>query len=178
MGKSGVYILLVELARERRIRVGRLGVIPFKKGYYAYVGSGKMGLKKRIERHLRNDKRVHWHIDYLLAFGKVVEAIAVETNESLECKLAQEVSSQFEPIRGFGSSDCKCPSHLFYCPSGDKVGQVVRRTINTGSCASYTRSTPDAPITSTRNSVAHGRATLHNVVRGLAKVLPSDPRVR
>jgi hypothetical protein len=31
-----------------------------------YTGSAKRGLDARIERHIRHDKALHWHIDYLL----------------------------------------------------------------------------------------------------------------
>lgn len=123
---SGIYVLLVELAEDRKIRVGRLGGVPFKRGYYAYVGSGKTGLEKRIERHLRKEKRIRWHMDYLLRSARVVDVVAVETEKNLECKLAQELSNELEGIKGFGSSDCSCPSHLFYSPSLAKLRHVLR----------------------------------------------------
>ncbi len=126
---SGIYVLLLHVAADRRIRVGRLGVVPFRKGYYAYVGSGKRGLNKRIERHLRRDKRVRWHIDYLLEFSEVVEVMAVETKKDLECKIAAELSKRFQPIKRFGSSDCKCPSHLFYSPSSGGLKKAVARSL-------------------------------------------------
>lgn len=125
MENSGVYLLLIELLDAREIEVGRLGRIEFKIGYYVYVGSGRRGLKKRIERHLRKGKRIHWHIDYLLKFSRVIEAIPIETEKSLECKLAGELGKKLQPIRGFGSSDCKCPSHLFYSPSLNRLRDTI-----------------------------------------------------
>lgn len=125
MEDSGVYLLLMKLSKDRKLKVGRLGRIPFKKGYYVYVGSGRRGLKKRIERHLRKAKRTHWHIDYLLKFSRVIEAIPIETDRSLECKLAGELGKKLQPIRGFGSSDCKCPSHLFYSSSLNKLRDTI-----------------------------------------------------
>lgn len=42
----------------KRIRIGKLGVLLFGKGFYAYFGSmfGPGGLKSRIRRHLRKKK--------------------------------------------------------------------------------------------------------------------------
>lgn len=125
MENSGVYLLLIELLDDREIEVGRLGKIEFKTGYYVYVGSGRRGLTKRIERHLRKAKRIHWHIDYLLRFSRVIEAIPIETGKSLECELAGELSEKLQPIRRFGSSDCKCPSHLFYSPSLNRLRDTI-----------------------------------------------------
>ena len=62
----GTYVLLIELATAATIQVGRLGMLAFAKGYYAYVGSALGGLEQRIDRHLRTEKKLFWHIDYLL----------------------------------------------------------------------------------------------------------------
>lgn len=69
--RKGTYALIVELKEEEEIEVGRLGVLSFKRGYYAYIGSAMGGLDGRIGRHLRKDKNKHWHIDYLLEKGAV-----------------------------------------------------------------------------------------------------------
>jgi Uri superfamily endonuclease len=36
------------------------------------------------------------------------------TNERLECQLAKGLGYAFHNYPGFGSSDCRCPSHLFF----------------------------------------------------------------
>ena len=59
------YLLQIEAGRNFKTRVGKLGSLYFKKGYYLYVGSAKRGLEARIKRHLRKDKKIFWHIDYL-----------------------------------------------------------------------------------------------------------------
>ena len=110
----GIYCLLVALPRPCRISVGALGMIEFARGFYAYVGSAMGGLRGRIDRHLRREKCVRWHIDYLLEKGRVQEVIYAPTDERLECRLAQGLEHVFRSIPGFGSSDCRCPSHLFY----------------------------------------------------------------
>jgi hypothetical protein len=55
---GGTYVLLLRNSRMKRIRIGKLGVLLFGKGFYAYFGSmfGPGGLKSRIRRHLRKKK--------------------------------------------------------------------------------------------------------------------------
>jgi Uri superfamily endonuclease len=111
---AGSYCLLIELPRPCRISVGALGVIEFNNGFYAYVGSAMGGLQGRINRHLRRVKRVRWHIDYFLENGMVQGVLYAPTDERLECRLAQRLEQVCFSIPEFGSSDCRCPSHLFY----------------------------------------------------------------
>ncbi|MFP4052091.1 MAG: GIY-YIG nuclease family protein, partial [Thermoplasmata archaeon] len=63
---KGIYTLVIELKEDKVIEVGAIGNIDFDKGYYVYVGSAQNGLEARIERHLSDEKKIHWHIDYLL----------------------------------------------------------------------------------------------------------------
>ena len=56
----GSYILLIKLTEEKEIAVGGWQSIPFRDGYYAYVGSAMGGLQARIKRHLKRDKKLHW----------------------------------------------------------------------------------------------------------------------
>jgi Uri superfamily endonuclease len=114
--KKGVYVLAVEAHGE--IEVGRLGHQRFD-GLYLYVGSalGPGGLK-RIERHLAvaqgRNLTGRWHVDYLLGLGVVRGVYTLKTTERLECALAQELGKHLEPaVSGFGSSDCRCKTHLF-----------------------------------------------------------------
>jgi len=53
----GAYILFIFLAKKQNIRVGALGKIAFSPGWYAYVGSAMGGLRARIYRHLKQDKK-------------------------------------------------------------------------------------------------------------------------
>jgi Uri superfamily endonuclease len=50
---KGSYILLLELTKSQNITVGRLGILLFLKGVYAYVGSALNGIEARVKRHLR-----------------------------------------------------------------------------------------------------------------------------
>jgi Uri superfamily endonuclease len=101
------------------ISVGALGKLIFEKGRYVYVGSGLNGLKARVRRHLNTCRGVnmvcHWHIDYLLR-EKSVNIISIYiqiTDKRIECIVANETLKNGRAIEGFGSSDCKCLSHLF-----------------------------------------------------------------
>ncbi|WP_423792318.1 DUF123 domain-containing protein [Methanocaldococcus indicus] len=112
--EKGTYILKIKLKNGRKIKFGNNEEF-FKKGYYFYVGSAfgnSINLKNRIGRHLRDDKKLHWHIDYLLKYGKIEEIYI--TNKKVECEVAQELRDILIPIKKFGCSDCSCISHLFY----------------------------------------------------------------
>jgi Uri superfamily endonuclease len=113
---KGSYVLLIDLPEGQEIAAGKLRTIDFPAGCYAYVGSAMGGMKSRLERHLRRDKKLHWHIDYLLQKASVSNVIICESETRTECTIAQTIRSKFETIKGFGSSDCKCPGHLFYSP--------------------------------------------------------------
>ena len=111
---KGSYVLIIELADEQPIAVGSLGSVNFSSGYYAYVGSALSGIIPRLERHLRKEKKIHWHIDYLLQRAAITNIISCETEDRIECAVAQAIGWRFHPIPGFGCSDCNCYSHLFY----------------------------------------------------------------
>ncbi len=116
---KGVYLLLIKLPEAQTITVGSLGTMQFASGYYAYVGSALGGFKSRLNRHLRKDKTPKWHVDYLLQKASLESIIICETEERVECAIAQALRGDFESIPRFGSSDCKCPSHLFFA-AGEK----------------------------------------------------------
>ena len=122
---SGSYVLIISLDHPRRIEVGALGEIDFPAGAWAYVGSAMAGLDARIARHLRDDKRLHWHVDYLLRHAEVAEVVRVESDERLECRIAAGLAERLAVVRGFGSSDCACAGHLFGPASIDAVREVV-----------------------------------------------------
>ncbi len=86
-----------------------------KKGYYIYVGSSMNSLQSRINRHLRKSKKFRWHIDYLIPHLKNMKAIPIRSSERLECSIAKDIEKiSLLPLEKFGSTDCKCRSHLFY----------------------------------------------------------------
>ncbi len=116
---KGSYVLLLRLSEEAEIVVGRLGLFRFAPGLYAYCGSGLAGVDARVARHKRRDKKLHWHIDYLLQRVDLVGVWVFRSEQRLECRLASVLASLPDasiPVPGFGSSDCHCPSHLITLP--------------------------------------------------------------
>ncbi len=114
----GTYLLLLRLEEDREVIIGRLRSLFFPRGHYLYVGSarGAGGLAARLGRHRRGTKHPRWHIDHLRCHANIIEIWAVESEERLECLWSQQLA-QLSPARsipGFGSSDCRCPSHLFH----------------------------------------------------------------
>ncbi len=107
--------MFISVKRDIFIKVGALGKIKFTPGVYVYIGSAQKGIKKRVARHLRKEKRKFWHIDYLLEQKDnfVEEIFYQKAPKKKECRIARALSKLGEPIRGFGCSDCSCVSHLF-----------------------------------------------------------------
>jgi Uri superfamily endonuclease len=98
------------------LTVGKQGKLAFKRGYYAYVGSAQNNLEKRIQRHLKKQKTLFWHIDYLLESqdSNVIKVFYKEAGKSEECSIAERLKFEGDAVSGFGSSDCHCSSHLFH----------------------------------------------------------------
>lgn len=113
----GAYQLLLRLDEPRTIRIGRLGTFGFAAGHYVYTGSAMGGLEARLARHLSSAKRFHWHIDYLLEQSSIMRYASRESSSRLECSLNAvmlAMDGAGVPVKGFGSSDCGCVSHLVY----------------------------------------------------------------
>ena len=123
--KKGSYILLIALQDDCSFQVGKIGILDFKAGYYVYAGSALNNLEKRIERHMRHDKKLFWHIDYLLSKAKIIEVFPIENPVKLECSIAIQLSKYLETIDGFGSSDCSCSAHLFFHPNKETVVSII-----------------------------------------------------
>ncbi|WP_096895603.1 GIY-YIG nuclease family protein [Candidatus Scalindua japonica] len=114
--KGGIYKLVIELSKNKEIKIGKLGTFVFPKGYYVYTGSAQNGLEKRINRHLSSDKKFHWHIDYLLAYAKVINVLTYVGKKD-ECRINSmtgQKKSATRIVKKFGSSDCDCVTHLYY----------------------------------------------------------------
>ena len=112
---KGCYCLIIKVNNEKAIKIGKkLGNTIFKKGHYVYVGSAMNSLNARINRHLSYEKKLHWHIDYLLKESEVTDVIYAETTKKIECILSKYLSRQTDGINNFGCSDCHCESHLYY----------------------------------------------------------------
>jgi len=129
-GNKGSYVLIVRLDEESTIAVGSLNTIHFTRGCYAYVGSAMGGFRARLNHHRKGSKRPHWHIDYLLQKAAINDIIICETEVRVECNIAQALSRQLDSIPGFGSSDCKCHSHLFVTTEEEEMTTWVMSSIN------------------------------------------------
>lgn len=116
---SGTYILLMKLSESTAINIGALGEKHLQKGYYLYVGSafGSGGLYARLKHHCVPVSRSRWHIDYLKESAGIEEIWFSVEDMHLECLWAKyliELAESMCPIMGFGASDCRCNTHLFY----------------------------------------------------------------
>lgn len=114
---KGSYQLFLHLQKATVLQVGRLGTFLFPKGRYVYSGSALNGLEARLARHRRQHKTLHWHIDYLLRHARITEITVYPSSRRVECVLNRHMLKRpgAEIIaRGFGSSDCRCVSHLIF----------------------------------------------------------------
>jgi Uri superfamily endonuclease len=116
----GTYALILQNKENATIQVGRWREIECKCGFYIYVGSafGTGGVRARLKRHCRLQKARHWHIDYLRECVTVLGAWISYEPCRLEHSWAQTIGSSngITKIKGFGCTDCDCPTHLFFSP--------------------------------------------------------------
>lgn len=120
------YVLILKLDRASLIKVGALGTFKFPEGNYAYAGSGNLS---RIKRHLRREKRLRWHIDYLLQRAQPVEVWIGDLEEYLLVEMLEGKLTPF--IKGFGSSDTGKYSHLFIGkPEREFLASIGYKRIN------------------------------------------------
>lgn len=115
--QKGAYQLLIYLSDSTHIRIGKKGTFRFPKGYYIYTGSAKNGLNGRVERHLRENKKNFWHIDYFLNHASVKKVFLFPDERTDECSLSRKMLTKSEAkviVPKFGASDCNCPTHLVF----------------------------------------------------------------
>lgn len=108
------YQLTIQLKQDSTVQIGKFGTFEFPAGYYVYTGSAKRNLEARIQRHLSKEKRLKWHIDYLLDAPEV-EITQVTHWSAPECEVNQQGQGTVL-IPYFGATDCLagCGSHLKY----------------------------------------------------------------
>ena len=116
---KGTYALLLSSRVDSPIRIGRLGNLRLRPGFYVYIGSahGPGGLRARLGHHLKLTSRPHWHLDYLRAHANPEEAWYCYDPRPWEHTWAKCIATQRGasiPLAGFGASDCGCESHLFF----------------------------------------------------------------
>jgi endonuclease-3 len=129
---SGTYVLILELTDDTTLTIGALGEYQFTSGYYAYVGSalGPGGFN-RVLRHIRisegSNQTRKWHIDYLSSVSKIIEVHKVFSLERVECTISTAIFNNLgiSSMKGFGCSDCKCGSHLYYSENLVEIKEAV-----------------------------------------------------
>ena len=106
------YQLHIELSTTIDIIIGQLGTFTFPEGQYVYTGSAKRNIDARVQRHLRRDKKLHWHIDYLLNTAQA-NIVSVKRTALSECTANLAVKGEIV-VNRFGATDCRsgCGSHL------------------------------------------------------------------
>ena len=119
MSETGNYVLLLQLATNESLSIGKLGTFDFPAGWYAYVGSafGAGGLIGRLKHHLQPIERPHWHIDYLRQVAEVKEVWLSPSRERREqewVELMLAIPGAVVLVEGFGASDSVKESHLIY----------------------------------------------------------------
>ena len=109
-----LYIVATRVPRRTTLTVGALGQVTFERGWYAYVGSARRGRDARVARHLRAEKPLRWHADYLFVAFPPARAWLVD-GDLAECDLAGALEglpgASRRPAR-FGAGDCRCRGHL------------------------------------------------------------------
>ena len=130
----GTYALVLSSPSARPIGIGKLGTLNVKPGFYVYVGSafGPGGLKARLEHHREKSSRPHWHMDYIrryMRFDAIWYSCDLAKREHQWVKILARTRGATVPLSGFGSSDCRCRSHLFFFKSRPS-GKYFRRRIH------------------------------------------------
>ena len=125
--QPGTYAIVLRCSDRDRISIGRLGESLLRTGHYIYIGSafGPGGIRARVIRHHRDEKNRHWHIDYLKEHMPLVEAWYTYDVERREHRWVEVMNGMnLAPyLKGFGSSDCRCYSHLFHATARPQISQ-------------------------------------------------------
>lgn len=134
--RPGTYAIVLRCRDKGKIFIGQLGEFELKTGHYIYIGSafGPGGVRARVMRHHRAQKCRHWHVDYIKERMTLVETWHSHDIARREHQWASAMSRMnLAPyIKGFGSSDCKCFSHLFHAsarPQASVFRDAVTREI-------------------------------------------------
>ena len=130
--KKGTYVLVFNLESDYRLTVGKLGRFAFPAGWYAYVGSafGPGGLAARLGHHLHIARHPHWHMDYLRSHGRITEiwyGHGPAFDEHRWTEVLRWMAGTRAVTPGFGSSDCRCETHLIYFAAQPAISRFRRR---------------------------------------------------
>ena len=131
---TGTYALTYECKTNRSIRIGKLGILDLRRGYYVYVGSafGPGGVKARIHHHLGRSPAPHWHLDYLKPHCEPLELWVTYSNNKREQTWVSTLAKSKDgsiPLAGFGASDTSAVSHLFFFKTRPRVSMLKPGTV-------------------------------------------------
>ena len=126
---KGTYALIMRCKKTGRTKIGRLGTLQLRPGFYIYVGSaqGPGGIEARVTRHRRRNKKLHWHIDYLRRHTALIETWTLAGTANHEHDWSAALEKKYASAHGrFGASDCRCQTHLLYSsdrPTPDTISK-------------------------------------------------------
>lgn len=127
-GEPRAYALTFRLDGTVTLPIATLDNPVFAAGDYLYAGSafGPGGSRVRVSRHLRADKKPHWHIDHLSARAACIDVKTYPVRR--ECALVADMLAAGAdlPVPGFGSADCRdCAAHLVRLAAGYQNSNIV-----------------------------------------------------
>lgn len=120
---TGSYCLIINVKNRMYLKIGRKVKKYFPAGFYVYVGSAMNNPDRRIARYISTDKKIHWHIDYLLEHSQLVCIFRIDSTVRLECGISNSIylKSEATVTQGFGASDCSCKTHLHYFRNSSEI---------------------------------------------------------
>ncbi|WP_129409555.1 GIY-YIG nuclease family protein [Marinitoga lauensis] len=125
---KGSYILLIEIEKSVNLSISKKKS-NIEKGLYAYCGSAMKNLIQRVNRHMnfKNGKyKKHWHIDNLLEIGNIKQIFLFPSANRMEEEISVLLSKYFKSIKGFGATDLKVESNLFFIDDITKFGKILK----------------------------------------------------
>ena len=130
--EGGAYALILFCSQKGPAQIGKLGILQLRRGFYVYVGSalGPGGLRARVAHHRKLSHRPHWHIDYLRPHTRLDWIWYSQDRVCREHQWARVIRAlrgASTPMAGFGSSDCRCETHLFFFTSRPSFKEFRQR---------------------------------------------------
>jgi len=115
---GGCYLLILHLPGDRKVTLGSLGSLTFRKGYYVTVDSARSGLTRHLQSALRRpgqrNNRRNNILESLKAASDTRQVIPIRTTEPLEAGLIDALSRLSDwSVRDFDTPEDAGPSCLF-----------------------------------------------------------------
>lgn len=134
VAEGSLYALLIYLPHATQINVGKLGEFVFPAGFYVYVGSARRNLASRIARHRRKEKRLHWHIDYLLQHAEVKEVVIYKDMATYEDVVSYVTPYEGDTLKTHTCGNALCRSKETSCSKGTFCEEIYYEDDMIGSC--------------------------------------------